>query len=736
MKNMQIYLLLCCLICSSGLSKTGHADPVIPMMVGDITTVDTSYGETKTNSNAKSAPLNADSDRDGEADYRDAFPQDPKRSKSIAFCDTNRVTCDGHKGCQDRHIPDPRCPQLIEEPAASRHRLLGFDADRDGIRDDIEKQIDAAFSGIVNHLTREMAISYQKILSGALNNKQINQEVTEIERLNSCIRNATSSEAKTGHRFITHRQLNTIDRTRTYLQRTAEAYDTEGPPAVKDCNSGNKNSTTQLQRLEMPMFESWWRNSKAKRERRRLARKLTHTHLYFINGVMNNQREAKESKEKLRRLLYSTPITLLYNTNHLLLQFFDLWVHKSGEMIVDHGSTLRFWGFIYENLPSDSSLTNAFMKWYDPDRDIGYWAEKDLNKMIERVKWSLKQNKPVIIISHSEGNFFYRSIHKALVQWDAEKTQQCFAGVGIATPLSSKFGNYTYITSSNDKIINMARRLWGSTLNSNITIQDGFGGFLGHALQKTYLTHADSRRRLKNDIEWHANRLIQRCRGKGKSSVKGKRSVKGKSSIKGKTCGQPVAKAGGKGNHRYTYALKHTSPHKVEISFEAYNVPDNIKITANGKTIAKTDGLVKGFHQWEIDYDPKKHGTKFIAHIDAPKGGTAWKLCIDCEGSSCNGQIKRKKIGYSFSGAESTDYWTCSNYRIDGSPVQRWGTKKLSVGKHSFSANCWCKWGVSAGLCKSFFGTPWVNVSWSSASCGGRQECALNNKREVIVEVF
>ena len=715
MKNRQIYLLLYCFICLSSVANTGHAKPVIPIMVGDITTVNTSYGETKTNSSAKSAPLSADSDRDGEADYRDAFPQDPKRSKSIAFCDTNSVTCDEHGECQDPHLPDPRCPQLIEEPAASRLRLLGFDADRDGIRDDIEKQIDAAFSGMVNDLTRKMAISYQKILSGALNNKQINQQVTEIERLNSCIRDATSSNAKTGHRFITHRQLNTIDRTRTYLQRAAEAYDTEGPPEIKDCNNSSNKPTTQLYRQKMPvmtkstpMVFSAYSLAKTKY--------LKDSHFYFINGVMNNQREAKQSRDKLRRMVHSAPITLLYNTNHLLLQFFDLWVHKSGEMIVDHRSTLRFWGFIYETMPSDSSLTNAFMKWYDPDRDIGYWAKKDLNKMIKRVKRSLKKNKKVVIISHSEGNFFYRNIHKALAQWDIKKTQQCFAGVGIATPLSSKFGDYSYVTNSNDKIINTARRLWGSTLDANITIPNGYGGFLGHDLQNTYLSHPNSIRRLKTNIDQTVTRLHKRCTGK--------------------TCAEPVGKAGGKGNHKYTYALKHTSPHKVEISFEAYNVPDSIKITANGKTIAKTDGLVRGFHQWEIDYDPKKHGTKFIAHVDAPDGGTAWKLCIDCEGSSCNGQIQRKKIGYSFTGAEFQDFWRCSNYRIDGSPVQRSGTKKLSVGKHSFSANCRCKWGVSAGFCKPFFGAPYVLVSWSSASCGGRQQCALNNKREVIVEVF
>ena len=60
------------------------------------------------------------------------------------------------------------------------------------------------------------------------------------------------------------------------------------------------------------------------------------------------------------------------------------------------------------------------------------------------------------------------------------------------------------------------------------------------------------------------------------------------------------------------------------------------------------------------------------------------------------------------------------------------GTKKLSVGKHSFSANF--RRPFSAGFCKPFSGTPYVNVSWSSTSCGGRQQCALNNKREVIVE--
>ena len=40
-------------------------------------------------------------------------------------------------------------------------------------------------------------------------------------------------------------------------------------------------------------------------------------------------------------------------------------------------------GFIYDILPpdtalTDTALTDALVEWYDPDRDIGYWAKKDL----------------------------------------------------------------------------------------------------------------------------------------------------------------------------------------------------------------------------------------------------------------------------------------------------------------------------------------------------------------------
>ncbi len=658
--------------------------------------------------------VDPDDDNDGFLDYEDAFPLDPKRSKSFVYCGINMIMmCNRNGMCRDRHFPDPRCLKSTKEPDVSKLRLMGFDTNRDGIRDDIEIKIDAKFTGIVRTHTREMAKNYQKILSGTLSHKQINRQITEIEHLDSCIRDAGSKNDDMGLRFITYRQLSTVDRTRTYLQRAAEAYDAEGPPTVKDCGNAKKNSSRKNLLMASTKGGGMARGSSKSN-----SKDLKDYDIYFINGVMNNEGDAKKSRNKLQKILNKDFKEPLYNKNHLLSQFFDVYVEKTGEERIDKTGTGGFWRFIYEVSPPVGQIALALPQWLDPERDIGYWADKDLKRMIALTKESLENKKKVIVVPHSEGNFFYRKIHQALDKWDSKKTQQCFAGIGFATPLSSKPGNYKYITNHYDKVINVVRNFWNSTLAANVRVPKGYNGDgSGHGMQATYLSHSIPVDRFKSEFNQAVDKLDKSCDTK--------------------KCADPVGKRGGQGEYKYTYALKDTSAHTVEISFEAYSVPDQIRITANGKTIAQTDGYVSGFHQWQINYDPKKHGTEFIAHVDAQNNGTAWNLCIDCEGSSCGGQIQRKKVSYSFKGTDSHQRWTCSNYRIDGSTVDQSGTKMLSVGEHRFSADCSCKWGTPPGLCKPFFGFPYVDVSWSSsASCGTREECGLNNKRNVMVDVY
>ena len=665
-----------------------------------------------------------DDDNDGVPDKKDAFPLDPSASKSFRYCLNQVLTprAVNNKSTFKHFVrTDPRCGFSQKESDQSKVMPLGTDSDRDGVRDDVQKKIKAKFgkNTAVTNYTIGMAKSFQKVLSGSLSHKQVNQQVAQINHLNECIQNKTN-DSGAGLQFILPEQLTTVARTRAYLKAAAEAYDKAGPPKVKPC--GNQAGIARY--IARTQGGGVLKSNSIARAKLNPPN-LNGYDLFFINGVLNEKKEADETQEKLQQMLNQTTVDLEYNKNHMLGQFFDLWVHKVGETQVDKTGTLRFWLSVYYRVMyPDNLIYQTLADWLDPNRDIGHWAEKDLKRMIQTAKTALNQNKKVVMVAHSEGNFFYRNIYKALNQWDSKKTQQCFAGIGFATPLSSKPGNYDYITSSNDRVINVVRNFWNSTLAANITVPQGYGGDrLGHGMQKTYLSHPIPLRRLKTKLKEATNRLNKSCKIKEE-----KKKPPKKQPMPILSCSDPVGKGGGQGQHSYSYPVTNTEPHKVEISFEAYNVPDSISITANGKKIAQTNGLVGGYHQWKIDYDPKKHGQEFIAHVNAPYGSTLWKLCIDCEGSSCGGNIKRKKVSYNFFDSK---YWKCDNYKIDGHKVNRYGQKYLSVGKHSFSAYCICEgW----DRCKKHYGFPVISASGTSCSFSARnnKSCSLLTPDRVL----
>ncbi|MCT2529781.1 hypothetical protein N2382_02820 [SAR92 clade bacterium H921] len=592
----------------------------------------------------------------------------------------------------------PIGPIQESEDEESSKTPLGKDDDNDGVRDDVQQNIVAKYGTNSPIATWSLVIArkYQKILSGNLTAQQINQQIADAEHLNSCIQNTTGTNTD-GLGYVVPLQLNTVERSRAYLTAARDAYHEAGPPSYKSCG----NSATSKSQL-------------TKEASKINAPDLSDYDVYFINGVNTNEDKAVKMNERLQTLIKKNPVELLWNKNDTLKQYFDLYVEKIGEVNVDKTDVPDFWNFVLLGSVSPAisgAIWWATQRWMEPDRDVGYWSEQDLEEMIKRIKESLENKRKTLVVSHSQGNFFYRNIHQAIDQWDTDKTKQCFAGIGFAPPLSSKPGNFDYITNKNDKVINTVRDFWGNTLGGNVTVPEGYNDNKnGHGLLETYLDHPAPLKRFETELKQAVKQIDESCTG----------------------CAEPVGKSGRQGKHQYTYALKDTSAHKVEISFEAYSVPDKIRITANGKTIAKTNGLVSGFHQWQIDYDPKVHGTEFIAHVDAPDSATKWKLCIDCEGSDCGSQIERKKVSYLIRDANDIHTkWVCGNHRIDGQSVPESGAVQLSKGQHKFSADCWC---TSRHFCGRIFGNPSLRLI--SASCGSEEECSFADKRDVMFEVY
>jgi hypothetical protein len=236
--------------------------------------------------------------------------------------------------------------------------------------------------------------------------------------------------------------------------------------------------------------------------------------VYFINGVNTKEKDADESVKELQTLIKKNPVELLWNKNHTLKELLDLYVEKIGEVNVDKTDVPDFWNFVLLGSVSPTvsgAIWWATQRWLDPNRDVGFWSEQDLEDMIERIKGSLENNRKTLVVSHSQGNFFYRNIHQAIDQWDTDKTKQCFAGIGIAPPLSSKPGNFDYITNKNDKVINAVRDFWGNTLGGNVTVPEGHGDFLGHGLLETYLDHSAPLKRFETELKQAVKQIDESC---------------------------------------------------------------------------------------------------------------------------------------------------------------------------------------------------------------------------------
>ena len=426
---------------------------------------------------------------------------------------------------------------------------------------------------------------------------------------------------------------------------------------------------------------------------------------YFINGMWTSKDKAIASQMKLNTQLGKESSELLWNENDSLLDLYDIYIEKTGEINNLEYQTTEWWGMIYRFLPFNADFELSIANWINPAKDVGFWSKNDLAYMVSEIKKSLNADKKTLVIAHSQGNFFYRNIWQELNSWDSEKTSDCFAGIGFATPLSSSLiGNYNWITNSNDDVINIVRFAWGNTLPGNVTVPENYKNEddehdpRGHALKEIYLSHDSPLNRFNSPNDGLLKQVTDQL----------------DSTCTDDNCLTPLGDGGGQGQSEYTYNLTDTTAHTVEISFEAYDIPDRITITANGNTIAQTNGYVSGFHQWQIDYDPDIHGTELVAHIDAPNGGTKWNLCIDCEGSDCQGQINRKTVSYIFN---STQYWSCSNYKIDGAPASWSGLITLSTGNHQFSASCVCNDHHNTFCNKpEIHGYPSVHVSDSSCS--------------------
>ena len=141
----------------------------------------------------------------------------------------------------------------------------------------------------------------------------------------------------------------------------------------------------------------------------------------YVNGILTTEAEAKNDKKKLEQIFTDrtgrtdTPFILGYNSSH----------------IAGAGDIVETISQILARPVSDYDRDNILL---------------DIYPKVETRK--------ILFVGHSQGTFYTNEIHKYLA--DTGKSKDSIGVYNVATPASFVAGNGAYLTSVNDKVVNVA----------------------------------------------------------------------------------------------------------------------------------------------------------------------------------------------------------------------------------------------------------------------------------------
>ena len=243
-----------------------------------------------------------------------------------------------------------------------------------------------------------------------------------------------------------------------------------------------------------------------------------------------------------------------------------------------------------------------------------YINDVDLNRHLnKRYLPLLEQNHKVVILSHSQGNFYANRAWNKIDNTPAiTKYSQAIGVVGVATPAIYVVDNGLYTTNTNDLIINGIRAFSEPHLQpkaANVTHTLTTTDLSGHGLSEIYLGNSTQSRAITNKIVNDINTTFARLTVAGSCTAFHKNL----------------------GNDWVGYYNPGTNfKGKLEIVIDAYDAPNSISVRdKNNNRLFWTTNYFSGTKSATIDYDESSMGTLSIA-IGAKDSGDKWDLRINC----------------------------------------------------------------------------------------------------------
>ena len=211
------------------------------------------------------------------------------------------------------------------------------------------------------------------------------------------------------------------------------------------------------------------------------------THVFFGNGMFNEQNLAASGLRKLRRNLIESgylqdekwKFELSYNHDEQAYSLLEAFRQRMGDQ------TASYWRWLsnLELAPEwFRSATKSVASGFDLIEAV---VDEDLRRHVQRYEGLLMAGNRVLVVAHSQGNLYANSAHTRLA--GKGLPMDAFGIVSVANPASRVAGDGPYFTLLNDLMIYGVSLVFPDTLPGNIENTIDYTDWTHHNFIDSYL---------------------------------------------------------------------------------------------------------------------------------------------------------------------------------------------------------------------------------------------------------
>jgi len=218
--------------------------------------------------------------------------------------------------------------------------------------------------------------------------------------------------------------------------------------------------------------------------------------IYYLNGMFNTDVEAAFSMHSLENKLLMEnnqngsidrifpTVKISYNINEPVLeQIYQVVKQKNADLLKS------YWYYLSKLDAAPEVFRNIALDEIKKTNAKTYLTDNDFKEIMEEHRDKIRKEKiSIIIVSHSQGNFYSNAIYETIVP--KEIKSEDFKILGVATPTSYIPQGNKYLTLKEDKIIKLIPLSLAANITNNIT--EGFN----HNFVESYLNGKNSGKKI------------------------------------------------------------------------------------------------------------------------------------------------------------------------------------------------------------------------------------------------